>query len=67
MEVVEQQVRQRLWHDADTMTWLEQQLPQLEAGTVAPFVIADALRARSAALLTGAVHVPPTVLLTGIN
>jgi LAO/AO transport system kinase len=67
MEVVEQQVRQRLWHDADTMTWLEQQLPQLEAGTVAPFVVADALRARSAMLLTGAEHVSPTVLLTGTN
>lgn len=67
MEVVEQQVRQRLWQDAETKAWLEQQLPQLEAGTVAPFVVADALRARSAALLTGAVHVPPAVLLTGTN
>ena len=56
MEVVEQQVRQQLWSDSPTREWLDSQLPALEAGDVAPFAIADELRARSATLLTGAVH-----------
>jgi len=56
MEVVEQQVRQQLWSDPDTLLWLDAQLPALEAGDVAPFVVADQLRARSASLLTDAVH-----------
>lgn len=59
MEVVEQQLQQRLWHDADTLAWLEAQLPLLESGAVAPFAVADALRARSGSLMTGAVHAPP--------
>jgi LAO/AO transport system kinase len=58
MEVVELQVRQRLWRDLETKAWLEAQLPLLEAGTVAPFGVADQLRARSATLLTGAWHSP---------
>jgi len=56
MEVVEQQVRQQLWSDGATRTWLDAQLPALESGDIAPFAVADALRARSATLLTGAVH-----------
>ncbi len=56
MEVVEQQVRQQLWRDADTLAWLDTQLPVLEAGAVAPFAVADQLRARSGTLLTDAVH-----------
>lgn len=56
MEVVEQQVRQQLWSDGPTREWLDNQLPALEAGDVAPFAIADELRARSGTLLTGAVH-----------
>jgi LAO/AO transport system kinase len=56
MEVVEQQVRQQLWNDPDTRSWLDAQLPALVAGDIAPFAIADRLRARSATLLTGAVH-----------
>jgi LAO/AO transport system kinase len=67
MEVVEQQLRERLWHDAETITWLEDQLPPLEAGTVAPFAVADALRARSGALLTGAEHAPVSGLLPETN
>jgi LAO/AO transport system kinase len=58
MEVVEQQVRQRLWQDSTTLTWLDAQLDDLERGTVVPFAVADTLRARSAALLTGASFVP---------
>jgi LAO/AO transport system kinase len=51
MEIVDLQLRQRLWRDPATLAWLEAQLPELEIGTVAPFAIADALRQRSAALL----------------
>lgn len=58
MEVVEQQVRQRLWQDAETVAWLDAQLDALEAGSLVPFAVADSLRARSAALLTGANFAP---------
>ncbi|WP_298270483.1 methylmalonyl Co-A mutase-associated GTPase MeaB [Gemmatimonas sp.] len=58
MEVVEQQLRQRLWRDADTMSWLDAQLDGLEDGTLVPFAVADTLRARSSALLTGAAYAP---------
>jgi LAO/AO transport system kinase len=58
MEVVEQQLRQQLWSDPETRTWLDAQLPALVAGEVAPFAIADLLRARSTSLLTSAVHRP---------
>jgi LAO/AO transport system kinase len=58
MEVVEQQVRQRLWRDAATLAWLEDQLDGLERGTLVPFAVADALRARCTALLTGASFAP---------
>ena len=58
MEVVEQQLRHRLWRDAGTVAWVDNQLDALEAGTAVPFAVADALRARSAALLTGADYAP---------
>lgn len=58
MEVVEQQLRQRLWHDTETLGWLDAQLDGLEAGTLVPFAVADCLRARSDALLTGASYAP---------
>jgi LAO/AO transport system kinase len=58
MEVVEQQVRQRLWRDAGTLAWIDDQLDGLEAGTLVPFAVADALRARSQELLTGASFAP---------
>jgi LAO/AO transport system kinase len=58
MEVVEQQLRQRLWRDAGTMAWLDAQLDGLERGSLVPFAVADALRARSSALLTGAAYAP---------
>jgi len=58
MEIVELQVRERLWRDAATLDWLEQQLESLESGVVAPFAVADALRGRSGMLLTGADHAP---------
>ena len=52
VEVVEAKVRQRLWTDAATNQWLEERLPELEAGSATPFAIADDLLARSADLLT---------------
>lgn len=58
MEVVEQQLRQRLWQDADTLAWLDAQLDGLESGSLVPFAVADTLRARSIALLTGAAYAP---------
>ncbi len=52
VEVVEAKVRRRLWTDAATNHWLEERLPDLEAGTATPFAIADDLLGRSAHLLT---------------
>jgi len=56
MEIVELQLRGRLWHDPETLAWLEVQLPLLEAGSIAPFAVADHLRERSGPLLTGQAH-----------
>ena len=50
--MVEQKVRQRVWTDAATDAWVAERLPAMEAGTETPFGVADALLARSAALLT---------------
>lgn len=52
MEIAEQQLRQRLWSDAETLSWLDAQLPAMESGSVAPFAVADGLRARSSMLMT---------------
>ena len=52
VDVVEERVRTRLWRDARTNAWLDEQLPALEAGTTNPFDVADALLGRSANLLT---------------
>ncbi len=52
-EAVEHKARQRLWRDADTVAWLDARLPALEAGSEAPFHVADALLARSGPLLSG--------------
>jgi LAO/AO transport system kinase len=56
VEVVESRVRRRLWSDAPLTAWLDEQLPDLEAGSRNPFEIADALLARSADILTGTVQ-----------
>jgi LAO/AO transport system kinase len=53
VQVVEARVRQRLWTDATTSTWLDEQLPSLESGARNPFEVADELLARGANLLTG--------------
>ena len=52
VEVVEAKVRERLWTDAATNQWLEERLPELEAGTATPFAIANDLLGRSGHLLT---------------
>jgi LAO/AO transport system kinase len=52
VEVVESRVRRRLWTDAPLVAWLDEQLPDLEAGSRNPFEVADALLARTGDLLT---------------
>jgi LAO/AO transport system kinase len=52
VEVVEEKARRRLWDDIGTNRWLEDRLPDLEAGTATPFAVANELLARSADLLT---------------
>jgi LAO/AO transport system kinase len=52
VDVVEGRVRSRLWRDARTSAWLDEQLPALEAGATNPFDVADALLAQSGDLLT---------------
>ena len=53
MDVVDDTSRRRSRVGAATAAWLEERLPDLEAGRETPFAIADALLARSANLLTG--------------
>lgn len=64
MEIVEQQIRQRLWQDSATLAWLDAQLDRLEDGSLVPFAVADILRAQSGALLTGAHYTPVTTGVT---
>jgi LAO/AO transport system kinase len=52
IEVVERQVRRRLWTDDATNHWLDARLPDLETGKTNPFAVADELLERSANLLT---------------
>lgn len=52
VDVVQARVRDRLWRDAATNRWLDDQLPELESGMTNPFAVADALLARSGTLLT---------------
>jgi LAO/AO transport system kinase len=52
VDVVQERVRARLWQDAATNRWLDDQLPALESGATNPFAVADALLARSTDLLT---------------
>lgn len=52
VDAVERRLRDRLWGDADTRVWLDERLPDLEAGKITPFALADELLARSGDLLT---------------
>jgi LAO/AO transport system kinase len=54
VDVAEQRVRRRLWSDPATMAWLDERIPELEAGRTTPFAVADDLLARSAVILSGA-------------
>ena len=52
VEVVESQVRRRLWSDDVTNRWLDERMTDLESGKTNPFAVADELLARSARLLS---------------
>jgi LAO/AO transport system kinase len=52
VDAVERRVRERLWGDRPTVTWLDQQLPALESGARTPFDVATELLERGAALLS---------------
>jgi LAO/AO transport system kinase len=52
VEVVESQVRRRLWTDDGTNRWLDERLADLESGKTNPFAVAEELLGRSANLLT---------------
>jgi LAO/AO transport system kinase len=52
VEVVESQVRRRLWQDEATNRWLDGRLPDLENGATNPFAVANELLERSANILT---------------
>ena len=54
VEVVERDVRRRLWSDRATSEWLDAQLAAIESGESTPFEIAAELLRRSANLLTRA-------------
>jgi len=54
VEVVERRVRERLWNDADTNSWLDDALPALDDGSLTPFAAAERLLERSAELITRA-------------
>ncbi|HVT38100.1 MAG TPA: methylmalonyl Co-A mutase-associated GTPase MeaB [Gemmatimonadaceae bacterium] len=51
VDVAEQRMRRRLWTDAATKTWLDERIPELEAGRTSPYAVAEALLARSGDVL----------------
>jgi LAO/AO transport system kinase len=53
IDVVERKVRDRLWKDAHTMAWLEEQIPSVEEGRSTPFAVADQLLRKSGELVRG--------------
>jgi len=52
VEVVESEVRRRLWTDETTNRWVDERLADLESGVTNPFAVANELLSRSAHLLT---------------
>ena len=52
VEVVEGEVRRRLWTDEATNRWVDERLADLESGSTNPFAVASELLSRSADLLT---------------
>jgi LAO/AO transport system kinase len=53
IDVVERKLRDRLWKDSRTMTWLDEQLPSVEEGHSTPFAVADQLLRQSGELVRG--------------
>lgn len=52
-DVVFQRLARRLWSDAATNAWIDQQIAALADGRTTPYVVADALLRRSGTLMTG--------------
>jgi len=50
--VTEHKLRQRLWRDDGTNSFIDSVLSAMESGTETPFTVADALLGRSGHLLT---------------
>jgi hypothetical protein len=55
-EVVDLEIRRRLWGDAATEAWLDTRLAALESGDATPFDVAEEMLRRSGRLLTGEGH-----------
>jgi LAO/AO transport system kinase len=58
-EVVDLEIRTRLWGDAATGTWLDTRLAALESGDATPFDVAEEMLRRSGRLLAGEGHDSP--------
>lgn len=52
-DAVAYRVQARLWGTPETTAWIEGRIGELEAGSVSPLAVADALLARSASLVSG--------------
>jgi LAO/AO transport system kinase len=52
-DVVFQRLARRLWGDAATNAWIDDQIAGLAEGRTTPYVVADALLRRSGTLMTG--------------
>jgi LAO/AO transport system kinase len=52
-DAVDNRVRNRLWGNPAAAEWVDREIAALEAGTVSPLAVADALLARSVSLLSG--------------
>jgi LAO/AO transport system kinase len=55
-EVVDLEIRKRLWGDAGTGAWLDSRLAALESGDATPFDVAEEMLRRSGHLLAGERH-----------
>lgn len=52
-DVVFQRLARRLWSDAATNAWIDDQIADLAEGCTTPYAVADALLRRSGSLMTG--------------
>jgi hypothetical protein len=53
VDAVSQRMRDRVWGDGELQRWLAGELDALQAGTTTPYLVADAVLARSAARFSG--------------